>query len=111
LLASACLGERERPGPPQLSFTIDDTTVASSAVDTLGGTVRAQDADGIDSIWVTAGSEKWADDGGFNLVISTRYRLIIPSGTPAGTHLPMSVRARDAAGFEAQRDTYVVAVP
>jgi hypothetical protein len=73
--------------------------------------VRAQDGDGIDSLWVTAGSQKWGEDGGFNQVISTRYRLIVPSGTPSGTQIPMSLRARDAAGFEARRDTYVVAVP
>lgn len=73
--------------------------------------MRAQDTDGIDSLWVTAGAEQWVDDGGFNQVISTSYRLIIPSGTQPGTQIPMSVRARDAAGFEAQKDTYVVAVP
>jgi len=73
--------------------------------------VRAQDADGIDSLWITAGAQQWVDDGGFNQVISTRYRLIIPSGTQPGTHIPMSLVARDAAGFAAQRDTYVVAVP
>ena len=94
-----------------MSFTIDDTTVVSSRADTIAGTVRAQDADGIDSLWITAGPQQWVDDGGFNQVISTRYRLIIPSGTESGTHIPMSFRARDAAGFEAQRDTYVVAVP
>ena len=110
-MAAACLGKRDRPGPPQLSFTIDDTTVVSSRVDTIGGTVRAQDADGIDSVWATAGAQQWAADGGFSQVLSTRYRLIIPSGTQPGTQIPMSFRARDAAGFEAQRDTYVVAVP
>jgi len=73
--------------------------------------VLAQDADGIDSVWVAAGSLEWADDGSLSQVISARYRLIIPSGTEAGTQIPMSLRARDAAGFEAQRDTYVVAVP
>jgi hypothetical protein len=73
--------------------------------------VRAQDADGIDSLWITAGSQKWTDDGGFNRLISTRYRLIIPSGTQPGTQIPLSFRARDAAGLEVQRDTYVVAVP
>ena len=110
-MATACLGERERPGPPQVSFTIDDTTVVSSRVDTIAGTVRAQDADGIDSLLITAGSQQWVDDGGFSQVISARYRLIIPSGTQPGTQIPMTFRARDAAGFEAQRDTYVVAVP
>lgn len=73
--------------------------------------MRAQDTDAIDSLWVTAGAEQWVDDGGFNQVISTSYRVIIPSGTQPGTQIPMSVRARDAAGFEAQKDTYVVAVP
>ena len=85
--------------------------MVSSRVDTIAGTVRAQDSDGIDSVWITAGSQQWSDDGGFNQVITTGYRLIIPSGTQAGTQIPMSFRARDAAGFEAQRDTYVVAVP
>jgi len=73
--------------------------------------VLAQDADGIDSVWVVAGSLEWADDGGLRQAISTRYRLIIPSGTQPGTQIRVSLRARDAAGFEAQRDTYVVAVP
>lgn len=73
--------------------------------------MRAQDADGIDSLWITAGSQRWTADGGFSRVISTRYRLIIPSGTQPGTQIPMSFRARDAAGLEVQRDTYVVTVP
>jgi len=73
--------------------------------------VHVQDAEGIDSVWITAASQAWLDDGGFSQVISTRYRFIIPSGTQPGTQIPMSFRARDAAGFEAQRDTYVVAVP
>jgi hypothetical protein len=111
MLAAACLGDRERPGPPQLSFTIDDTTVVSSRADTIAGSVRAQDADGIDSLWVTAASQKRTEDGGFSQVISTRYRFIIDPGTPPATHIPMSFRARDASGFEVQRDTYVVAVP
>ena len=73
--------------------------------------MRAQDADGIDSLRITAGSQQWVDDGGFSQVISARYRLIIPSGTQPGTQIPVTFRARDAAGFEAKRDTYVVAVP
>ena len=73
--------------------------------------MRAQDGDGIDSIWVTAGSQAWVDDGGFNQAISTRYRLIIPSGTQPETQIPMSFRARDTSGFAVQWDSYVVAVP
>jgi hypothetical protein len=61
---------------------------------------------------VTADSAlEWSIDGGFNQGFSSRYRLIVPSGQPPGTHIPVSIRARDAAGFEAQRDTYVVAIP
>jgi hypothetical protein len=110
-LLAACLGERERPGPPRLSFTIDDTTVVSSRTDTIAGSVRAEDADGIDSVWVTAASQEQREDGGFSQVMSTRYRLVIPAGTQPGAQIPLSFRARDAAGFEAQRDTYVVALP
>ena len=74
--------------------------------------VRAQDADGIDSIWVTTDSApSWQIDGGFNQGITTRYRVVIPSGRQPATQIPVHLRARDAAGFEAQRDTYVVVIP
>jgi hypothetical protein len=107
------LGERERPGPPQLSITIDDTTIVATRPDTIGGVVRAEDFDGIDSVWVTAGATERGADGGFNRVFNWRYRFIVDSGqTPGvGAHIPLSFRTRDAAGFEAQRDTYVVVIP
>jgi hypothetical protein len=107
----ACLGERERPGPPQLAVTIDDTTVVSSRTDTVGGTVRAEDFDGIDSVWVTLGSEERVANGSFSRVFTWRYGFIVPAGQTPGTHIGISFRTRDAAGFEAQRDTYVVAIP
>ncbi len=111
MLAAACLGERDRPGPPQLTLTIDDTTVVSSRADTVTGIVTAQDADGIDSVWVTVGAEEHANDAGFSRTFSSRYRFILPSGQQSGTHIPMSFRARDVAAFETQKDTYVVVVP
>ncbi len=89
----------------------------ATRTDTIGGVVSAQDFDGIDSVWATAGTTERGADGGFNRVFSWRYRFIVDSGqTPgagagAGAHIPLSFRTRDAAGFEAQRDTYVVVIP
>ena len=94
-----------------MSFTIDDTTVVSSRPDTVSGSVRVVDADGIDSVWVTVGSERQVHDGGFAPGFTATYRFIVPSGQQAGTHIPMSFRARDVAAFVTQRDTYVVVVP
>jgi hypothetical protein len=85
--------------------------VVATRTDTIGGVVSAQDFDGIDSVWATAGTTERGADGGFNRVFSWRYRLIVDSGQTPGAHIPLSFRTRDAAGFEAQRDTYVVAVP
>jgi hypothetical protein len=83
----------------------------ASRPDTVGGTVRAEDFDGIDSVWVTLGSDERAVDGSFSRVLTWRYRFIVAAGQAPGTHIPLSFRTRDAAGFEAQRDTYVVAIP
>jgi len=73
--------------------------------------VLAEDFDGIDSVWVAVGSDERGANGGFSRVFTWRYRIIVPSGTTPGAHVGMSFRTRDAARFEAQRDTYVVAVP
>ena len=85
--------------------------MASSRVDTVAGVVTAADPDGIDSVWVSVGSEQHSADGGFNRTFSYHYRVVIPSGQQPGTHIPMSFRARDVAAFQTQRDTYVVVVP
>ena len=73
--------------------------------------MRAEDFDGIDSVWVTLGSDERAEDGSFSRVFTWRYRFIVPAGQTPGAHIGMSFRTRDAAGFEAQRDTYVVVIP
>jgi hypothetical protein len=85
--------------------------VLASRVDTVGGTVHAEDFDGIDSVWATLGTEERSADGSFSRIVTWRYRFIVPAGQTPGTHLALSFRTRDAAGFEAQRDTYVVAIP
>jgi hypothetical protein len=111
LLCTACITERDRPGPPLVSFTIDDTTVTASRTDTVSGTVRASAADGIDSVWVIVGAEEHANDVGFAQSFSSAYRFIIPAGQQPGAHIPMTFRARDVAAFQTQKDTYVVVVP
>jgi hypothetical protein len=85
--------------------------VTSSRPDTVTGIVTADDADGLDSIWVTVGTAQQATDGGFDRTLSFRYRLVVPSGQQPGAQVPMSFRARDALAFEARKDTYVVVVP
>jgi hypothetical protein len=72
--------------------------------------VRAEDADGIDSVWVTVNAEERGDDGGFSSVFTSRYRFLVPPGPP-GSHLGIRFRARDIAGFEVQKDSYVVVSP
>lgn len=111
MCAAACLGERERPGPPQITVTIDDPTVTTSRTDTVAGNVRADDADGVDSVWVTLDTAQMAEDAGFAQGFSFRYRFTVAAGRSPGERIPLVLRARDVAGFEVQRDTYVVVVP
>jgi hypothetical protein len=77
----------------------------------VAGDVRADDPDGLDSIWVIVDSEIRGEDGGFDRVFSRRYRFIIATGKSVGSQIPMTLRARDIAGFEVTRDTFVVVVP
>lgn len=111
LLLAGCLGERERPGPPQLTYSIDDPSVTTSRTDTVAGNVRVEDPDGIDSVWVTLDSMKRGEDAGFDRVFSSRYRFVVAPGRGLGEQVPLRVRARDISGFEVQRDTYVVVIP
>jgi hypothetical protein len=78
--------------------------------DTLSGTVRAEDTDGLDSVWVTVDSVEAGEDGGFDRVFSTTFRFLIGAGKTPGTVLPIQIRARDIAGFQVIRDTNVVVV-
>ena len=108
----ACLAERDRPGPPLLIFTIDDSTsISASHTDTIAGTVGASDPDGLDSVWVILDSVENGEDGGFDRTFSSRWRFIVTAGRNEGAIVPLTFRARDIAGFEAQRDTYVVVGP
>jgi hypothetical protein len=93
-----------------LTFTIDDPLVVSSRQDTVAGTVRVDDSDGIDSVWVTLETIEKGENGGFEHVFSSRYRFVVQGFSPS-EHIPLTFRARDVAGFVVQRDTYVVVIP
>jgi len=79
--------------------------------DTLSGTVRAEDTDGLDSVWVTVDSAVAGEDGGFDRVFSAPFRFLIGAGKTPGTVLAVQLRARDIAGFQVIRDTSVTVVP
>ena len=106
---AACLSERPRPSPPVLSVTLDQTEVTSP--DTLRGTVRAEDLDGIDSVWVTLDTERAGEDGFFRTVVNATFRFQVPVGLPPSTVLPVRFEARDIAGFSSTFDTLVTVVP
>ncbi|MGH7608270.1 MAG: hypothetical protein ACREME_13135 [Gemmatimonadales bacterium] len=111
-MAAGCLEERARPGPPSLDFTLDDTQVRTGPpADTVAGTIRAEDFDGLDSVWVEVDGVVKGEDAGLDQVFSSRFLFLIATGKTPGTSIPVILRARDVAGFEVSRDTHVVVVP
>ncbi len=73
--------------------------------------MRASDPDGLDSVWVALDNVENGEDGGFDRSFSSRWRFVVTAGRPEGDRLTLTFRARDIAGFVAQRDTYVVVGP
>ena len=73
--------------------------------------MRADDADGLDSVWVSVDSVEAGEDAGFDRTFITTFRFLIGAGKSVSTQIPIRIRARDIAGFEVARDTYVVVVP
>lgn len=103
----ACQTDRERPGPPRLAITIDQDSVQSP--DTLTGSVRADDPDGIDSVWLSIDSgPPLGADGLFEPTFSAPFRAAVPAGHAAGDHVTVQFSARDIAGYEGGLDTFVV---
>lgn len=78
--------------------------------DTLSGSLRAEDPDGIDSVWVTLDTQKAGQDGSFDALVLANFRFGIPTGLSPGTVLPLRIEARDIAGFTSGLDTSVVVV-
>jgi hypothetical protein len=107
---AACLTERPRPGPPQLTILLDKIRVRSP--DTLTGTLRAQDPAGIDSVWLTlASTPQFGTDGLMQTIFQAPFRTFVPSGRGIGERLSVTLTARDLDGFRAERDTFVTVVP
>jgi hypothetical protein len=107
---AACLAERPRPGPPQVTVTLDKIRVRSP--DTLTGTLRAQDAAGIDSVWITLEfTPQFGTDGLMQTDFRAPFRTFIPTGYGTGTRLMLRVAARDLDGFVGERDTFVTVLP
>jgi hypothetical protein len=114
-LLAGCLTERPRPAPPTLALSLNKTTVRSRstpAPDTLVVNVRAEDEDGIDSVWVQLAQEAPVGaDGLLDPVLEGPFRVIVPAGLGSGTVLPVKVQARDVVGFRSERDTSVTVGP
>ena len=114
-LAAGCLTERPRPAPPTLALSLNKTTVKSRstpAPDTLVVTVRAEDDDGIDSVWVQLAQEPPVGaDGLLDPVLEGPFQIVVPAGLGNGMVLPVSVQARDVVGFRSERDTSVTVGP
>ncbi len=115
MILAGCIEDRERPAPPRLSFTFDRTTVRSinppAPQDSISGSIQARDPDGIDSVWVKVDQIEAGDDGGLDPSFNRRFSFTVQAGKPPTTQIPVRFRARDLAGFEVQRDTYVVVIP
>jgi hypothetical protein len=109
-ILAACLTERPRPGPPHITVTLDKIRVRSP--DTLTGTLRAEDAAGIDSVWITLEfAPQFGTDGLMQTVFQAPFRTFIVTGYSSGRRLALTVAARDLDGFVGQRDTFVTVVP
>ncbi|MBI1968138.1 MAG: hypothetical protein HYS40_09120 [Gemmatimonadetes bacterium] len=92
-----------------LSIIFDRTAVQSP--DSLTGTIRAEDVDGLDSVWLTVDSSRSGEDGYFERVFLSRFRFNIPVGLVPGTLVRVRLEARDISGFRSALDTGVTIVP
>ena len=109
-LVGACQSERPRPAPPVLNIVLDRTLVHSP--DTLKGTLRAQDPDGIDSVWLAVDSSPRAgEDGLLQTAFESRFRSLVRAGHGPGDRIAVILEARDVTGFRSRLDTSATVVP
>jgi len=103
-------GRASRIGPHVVSITLDKDSVrsATNPPDTLTGTLRAQDADGIDSVWLQLDDDPpIAEDGLLQTSFQSPFRVVVPAGFSSGARLPVTLEARDVTGFRSVLDTMV----
>jgi len=105
--ALACQVDRDRPGPPRLSMTINEDSVQSP--DTVTGSVRADDTDGLDSIWLSVDSAPpLAADGLLEATFIATFRAGVRGGHVLGDRVSIRFTARDITGYVGGLDTFVV---
>ncbi len=105
--ALACQTDRDRPGPPRLTITFDQDSVRSP--DTLTGSVRADDPDGIDSIWLSVDSAApLGADGLLDPTFLATFRAGIRNGHVFGDQVVVQLSGRDLTGYLGVLDTFVV---
>jgi hypothetical protein len=105
--ALACQTDRDRPGPPRLAITLDQDSVLSP--DTLTGSVRADDPDGIDSIWLSVDSAPpLGADGLLDPSFLATFRAGIRNGHVLGDRVTVRLSGSDLSGYKSVLDTYVV---
>ena len=103
----ACQADRDRPGPPQLAIFINQDSVRSP--DTLTGSLRAEDPDGIDSVWLSVDSAPpLGADGLLEPTFLASFRAAVRNGHVLGDRVAVRLTARDITGYVGGLDTFVV---
>jgi len=106
LAAAGCQVDRDRPGPPRLTITIDQDSVGSP--DTLTGTVRVEDVDGIDSVWLAVDSAPpIGEDGLLEPTFFAPFKAGVRTGHVLGQRVDVRLSSRDISGFTGVLDTSV----
>ena len=105
-LALACQADRERPGPPRLALTLEQDSVRSPGV--LSGSVRADDVDGLDSLWLTVdAAPPLGIDGLLERTIIATFGAPISDNHVPGYRVPVQLKGRDISGYVSVLDTFV----
>ena len=105
--ALSCQTDRDRPGPPRLSITLDQDSVLSPH--TLPGLVRADDPDGIDSIWLSVDSAPpLGADRALDPTFLATFRAGIRNGHVLGDRVVVQLSGRDLGGYLGVLDTFVI---
>jgi hypothetical protein len=103
----ACQTDRDRPGPPRVRISFNQDSVKSP--DTLTGSVRADDPDGIDSIWLSIDSgPPLGADGLLDQTFLATFKADVPGGHVLGDHISVRLTARDISGYVGGLDTFVI---
>jgi hypothetical protein len=76
--------------------------------DSLRGTIDVSDNEGIDSMWLRVDTSQVGVDGQFDLSYEAPFLFPVASGIVSGAKIPVSLRARDVAGYSDVLDTFVV---